>query len=207
MIRHGVAWQEPFHWWGPPWSAPNPVSLDQLVAGGTLSAAEAEWLARHVAEGGSLLVAAGPSGAGKSTLAAALAAIVPDSRQKTYLRGEYESFEWIAESASTLTILVNEISDHLPVYAWGSVARAVFQLVEAGAQVIATAHASNDVELIRQFGGEPVRATWPQIATLDVVVFLSMRPTTTGIDRRVDGICRWSRGSRSGPPQLAPVEI
>src|SRR5688500_5075877 len=92
--RHGGAsWQEPFHWWGPPWHAPTPRTLTQLTELGMLTEAPAGWLIEHLCDSGSVLVASMPQGAGKSTLAHALVSELPQRRARVYLRGMYEPFD------------------------------------------------------------------------------------------------------------------
>jgi hypothetical protein len=53
------------------------LSVVDLLEAGTLSLAQAAWLAARVAEGSSWLVGARPGGAGKTTVMAALLAMVP----------------------------------------------------------------------------------------------------------------------------------
>ena len=97
----------------------TPTDAD-LIAQGVINAEKVAWLADHVRRGRSVVVAALRSGTGKSTLAHALIAEVDPERSRVYVRGSYEPFDWLASSdPNRTTILVNEISDHLPVYCWG----------------------------------------------------------------------------------------
>src|SRR6185436_9488690 len=122
----GRPWEQPFAWWGPPWARPNLLSLADLIAQGVINAEKVAWLADHVRRGRSVVVAALRSGTGKSTLAHALIAEVDPERSRVYVRGSYEPFDWLASSdPNRTTILVNEISDHLPVYCWGVCAKRV----------------------------------------------------------------------------------
>ena len=61
------SWQQPFHWWGPPWHTPLPMTIAELVSREMLTSEQARWLVAHLQDGGSLLVASMPQGAGKST--------------------------------------------------------------------------------------------------------------------------------------------
>lgn len=205
--RPTVDWQRPFYWWGPPWVQPHPRSLADLVSSAMLTASEAEWLRAHVHAGGSVLVASVPSGAGKSTLAHALAAELPANRQIVYIRGAYESFVWAAADLPSVTILVNEISDHLPIYAWSEVAHRCLALAAAGSQIIATAHADSADDLTALLCEPPVAATHPQVAALDTVVFLYTLPTPSGITRRVRSIERWTMDPETGQAAFKPVPI
>ncbi len=141
-----------------------------------LDEATVERLRRLVRSGGSVVVAAGPSRVGKSTLADALAGELPAETARVYVRGSYETFDFVgaAEAAggTRTALLVNEISPHLPIYLWGQGARRVLGLARYGAQVIATMHADSPEEVIYQLARQPVGATPDEIAALASVVFL-----------------------------------
>lgn len=164
---------QPFHWWGLPWTSPNPRTLAELVEHGTVRPTTAQFLAEHVRRGGSITVAAGASGAGKSTLAHALSAEIPPNRVRVYIRGRYEPFEWLGSTQPcTTTILVNEISPHLPVYCWGEQARTVLQLAVSSYQVVATLHAASIDELRGLLQAPPICASETEVVALNLVVFL-----------------------------------
>ena len=163
-----------------------PLSLANLVAQGVLNADKAEWLADHVRHGGSVVVAALRSGTGKSTLAHALIAEVDPERSRVYVRGSHEPFDWLASSdPNRTTILVNEISDHLPVYCWGGCAKRVLALAANGYQVIATLHADSPASFLALLQSPEIGASAADIVALDIVVFLDI--TASG-ERRVSGI-------------------
>jgi type IV secretory pathway ATPase VirB11/archaellum biosynthesis ATPase len=152
-----------------------------------------------VRDGGSVIVAASPQGAGKSTLAAALIEVLPGYRRKVYLRGMYESFDWV-DSADPMnsTILVNEISPHLPIYAWGETVSGLLALAQTGFQVIATVHADSVEELIAHLASYPVEATASQLAELQIVVFLTVTGVGDHLDRRVGSIVSLALDSATG---------
>lgn len=184
-----ASWQEPFYWWGPLVHAKEPMALADLVESGMLRARQADSLVDHLSGGGSVIVAANPQGAGKSTLAQALIAELPADRVKVYPRGMYEPFDWVDETEpDTTTVLVNEISPHLPVYAWGETLRRLLALAGCGYQVVATAHADTVQELIAQLTAYPIRATAAQIVALDLVVFLEVSGHGDNLERRVGSI-------------------
>lgn len=189
--RRGPSWREPFHWWGPSWHRPQPRSLGELVEDGVLDQATAAGLGLAVQEGGSMVVAAGPSRIGKSTLAGALAAEIPTEIERVYVRGGYETFDFVERAGvGGRVLLVNELSPHLPIYLWGGAARRVLGVAGDGAQMIATIHADSPEEVVYQLARQPVGATPDEIAALGTVVFLGP-PAADGGDRwRVSRIVR-----------------
>lgn len=131
----------PYHWWGDAWSSPIERSLDELVEQGVVSIDIALRLVEVVSAGESVVVVAARSGAGKSTVAHSLTMHIPNTRNKVYVRGFHDQMQWASTIETTsLTILVNEIGDHLPVYLYGNALARAAQLVAAGAQLIGTAH-------------------------------------------------------------------
>ena len=194
-----ASWQEPFRWWGPPWQTPEPRSLTQLVGLEMLSGWQAAWLVDHMATGGSMVVAASPQGAGKSTLAAALIAELPNDRFKVYLRGMYEPFDWVNDSTpQSTTLLVNEISPHLPIYAWGETLRRLLALGEAGYQIVATMHADSVEEAVIQLANYPIEGTVAQFTALSVIVFITVTVANDKVDRRVGSIFSLERDGSTG---------
>ena len=196
----------PFHWWGLPWSPAYPRTLSELVSNGMLPVNVADFLLEHVRSGGSVVVAASQSGAGKSTLAHALLAGITADRIHAYIRGTYESFDWLdATSPYSATLLVNEISPHLPTYCWGESARTVLRLVEQGYQLIATLHAATPAELIGLLRAAPVNASYDQIVALNVVVFLDIFEVRGAFQHRVSSIVRLEQDSATGQIGAIPI--
>jgi hypothetical protein len=153
-----------------------------------------------------MLVASLPQGAGKSTLAHALSGELPDRRLRVYLRGMYEPFDWLSESSpSSTTILVNEISPHLPIYAWGETLRHLLVLSEAGYQVVGTIHADSVEEVVAQLAPYPIQATAAQIAALSVVVFITVAVDGDNMTRHVSSIVSLAVDSASGGLIAIPV--
>lgn len=182
---------QPFHWWGLPWTPPNPRTLSELIEQGMMSDDTARFLKQHVRNGGSIVVAAGAAGAGKSTLAHALTAEIPLDRTRIYIRGTYESFDWLNETdAESTTILVNEISPHLATYCWGESAQIVLRLAAKEYQVIATLHADTVSDLTILLKSRPICASAAQVVALDVVVFLNAVADTEGATRRTVSLVR-----------------
>ena len=171
--RRLPSWRSPFHWWGPTWGRPTRRSLADLTADAVVDPATADALRQHIRAGGSIVVAAGPSRVGKSTLADALAGELPTGTGRVYVRGGYETFDFVHEiDMGRTALLVNEISPHMPVYLWGSGARRVLRMAGEGAQVIATMHADSPDEVVFQLARQPVGATPDEIAAVGMAVFL-----------------------------------
>ena len=155
-----------------------------------------------------MLVASLPQGAGKSTLAHALSGELPEGRVRAYLRGMYEPFDWLSEtSPSTTTILVNEMSPHLPIYAWGETLRRLLVLSEAGYQVIGTIHADSVAEVVAQLAPYPIQGSAAQIAALSVVVFITVAVDGDNIARRVSSIVSLTVDPASGGLIATPVDL
>ncbi len=183
MRDEPIRYDEPFAWWGPGWRAAPAPGIVDLLDDGVLSAAQAARLLALVERRVSLVVAAGPSRAGKTTLLTALAALLPEPTRRIYLRGCYEPFAFLTDPTTIpgeTTLLINEISPHLPVYLWGSGARRALQAGRAGFQLLATAHARTIDELVALLAGPPLRAPLAEVAALQVVALLD-RPA--GSDR------------------------
>jgi energy-coupling factor transporter ATP-binding protein EcfA2 len=166
-------YEEPFFWWGPGWSQPNVVGAERLIAQDVVTAEAMAMLSLLIGQRSSCIVAAGPSGAGKTTLLTSLLAFLPRETRLVYLRGSYESFDFVRETnPATSALLVNELSPHLPVYLWGQGARTAFELALRGYQLLATAHATSIEELIYQLSSYPLRLPSALIAAAQLVVLL-----------------------------------
>jgi hypothetical protein len=135
------ALNRPTSWWGWNWDPPIPMSITELIAAGNMDSRVAAlfWVAME--RGASLLVAADPPHSGKTTTVSALLAFTKPETVVYFTRGEGEPFQLPAVSQEYDTyILVNEMSDHIPVYTWDQNARRVFELVAEGYKVATTMH-------------------------------------------------------------------
>ena len=99
--------------------------------------------------------AAEPPGAGKTTLLTALLPFTRDDTMAYFTRGWGETFDLPPPSDDYPTyILVNEISDHLPVYSWGPYVVRIFGLLEEGYSLCSTVHADTVEGVIEQMRDE-----------------------------------------------------
>jgi energy-coupling factor transporter ATP-binding protein EcfA2 len=201
--RRGQGYDEPFGWWGPVWSQPEPRTIVDLIRDGVLSAEVAALLCELVAQRASIVVAAGPSGAGKTTLLTALLDALPAGTRRVYVRGCYEPFDFFAETDPGATaLLVNEISAHLPIYLWGPGVRRVLTAAQNGYQLAATAHATSIEEFIYSLAGYPLRITADELKAIDLLVLLDAWREPDGIRRSVRQVVTLS--ASSGVRQIEP---
>jgi len=143
---------QPESWWGwHGWDQPQPMTIVEIMQAGTLPPrlAAAFWLGFE--RGASFIFAADPPGAGKTTL---LSSLLPFARPETvvyFTRGWGETFELPPPSDAYPTyMMVNEISDHLPVYSWGPYVVRIFELLAEGYALCSTLHADTVEAVIDQ---------------------------------------------------------
>jgi len=125
----------------------RPLSVAQIIALGSVNAETAGliWL---LLEHGSSLTVAGPTdpqpGVGKTTTLNALLQFLPEGTGLAYMSGMYENFAFTRlpdiQPGNTYA-LCNEVSDHLPIYMWGKVARRYLTLPVQGYHVATSVHA------------------------------------------------------------------
>jgi hypothetical protein len=148
-----------------------------------------------------IVVAAGPSGTGKTALLRALLAFLPVSVEARTIAGVWESWDWLPANEraelgvlvagrdagaterhplgrSNGLIVVPEFSDHLPLYAWGSVARTAIRVTTLGYGLAATVHAESLADVLGTLGGPGIGASTDELAALGLVLIL----------RAVDGL-------------------
>lgn len=125
----------------------RPLSVAQIVALGSVDAETAGliWL---LLECGASLTVAGPTdpqpGVGKTTTLNALLQFLPEGTALVYMSGMYENFAFTRIpdlDPKTTCALCNEVSDHLPIYMWGRIARRYLSLPGKGFRVATSVHA------------------------------------------------------------------
>lgn len=82
-------------WWGYHWAAPQPLSVTQIIASGSLDAELAALLWLLVEGRVPVIVAAEPPLAGKSTTLTALMDFLAPGTRRLFLRGWTEDFSWL----------------------------------------------------------------------------------------------------------------
>lgn len=143
---------QPFAWWGPPeWGSPEPMSIPRLIEAGDLDVRVAAVLWVIMERSPSVIIAAMPRLAGKTTLLTALLDFLSPEMRPIYLRGKYETFDFIPyPDPSAGLLLVNELSDHLPYYLWDEGARGALELLVQGFSLSATMHTDSPEDVAAQ---------------------------------------------------------
>lgn len=162
----------PFAWWGWHWSPPVPMSIVELIEAGTLDRRLAALLWLLIEARRSIILASDPPMSGKTTTLSALLAFVSDDTDLVFLRGMSETFDYTTQTDPRRSyLLVNELSDHLPVYLWGRKATRMFGTLKDGYGVGATMHADDVAGVLAQLTGE-LSLSPDELARLDVIAIM-----------------------------------
>ncbi len=156
------------------------MSIIELIAAGNMDSRVAAlfWIAME--RGASLIIAAEPPHSGKTTTLSALMSFTRPETAVYFTQGQGEPFALPRPSDSYDTyILVNEMSDHIPVYTWDNNARRCFELLAEGYRLGTTMHDVTTEGVLGQLErdlGIPKR----QLANLTFVVpmFIGQRQGT-----------------------------
>lgn len=143
------------YWWH--YDSRRPLSMAQIIAMGSVDTRTAAlvWL---LLEHGASLTVAGPTdpqpGIGKTTTLNALLQFLPEGTALAYMSGMYEDFAFTQlpeiEPARTYA-LCNEVSNHLPIYMWGRVARRYLTLPAQGYHLATSVHADTIADVIAMY--------------------------------------------------------
>ena len=187
---------QPESWWGwHGWNQPEALSIVQIMQAGTLPPrmAAAFWLGME--HGASFVFAAEPPGAGKTTILTALLAFAREETLVYFTRGWGETFDLPPQSEDHATyIMVNEMSDHLPVYSWGPYVVKSFELLAEGYSLATTLHAETVEEVIEQLV-EDNDAAPEHVARLEFVVPMVIETRDGQTLRRVRDVGLLSNGA------------
>lgn len=142
-------------WWH--YDSRRPLSVAQIIALGSVDVYSAA-LAWVLLENGASLTVAGPTdpqpGIGKTTTLNALLQFLPEDTALAYMSGMYEDFAFTQlpdiEPEKTYA-LCNEVSNHLPIYMWGRVARRFLSLPAKGYHVATSVHADTIAEVLQMY--------------------------------------------------------
>jgi flagellar protein FlaI len=199
------ALNEPVSWWGwHGWNHPEPLSIVEILERGTMPAelAAVFWLAME--RGASLIVGADPPSSGKTTILTALLTFMPPRTRAYFTRGWGETFDLPSLDERRATyILVNEISDDLPVYSWGPYVARIFELMAEGYSLGSTMHADTTEEVIEQLEGEGVPRS--NIAHLTFIATLSVGYDGGHAVRRVNDVTLLAPGARPDELRTTPI--
>lgn len=118
------------------------MSIAELIMAGNMSAEVAAMFWVAMEHGASMIIAADPPSSGKTTTLSALMSFTLPDTLVYFTRGAGETFALPPISPEYDTyILVNEMSDHIPVYTWDDHARKTFELISEGYRLGTTMHA------------------------------------------------------------------
>jgi type IV secretory pathway ATPase VirB11/archaellum biosynthesis ATPase len=146
------------------------MSIAELITAGNMSAELAAMFWVAMEKGASLILAADPPHSGKTTTLSALLAFTLPNTLVYFTRGVGETFTLPPPTDDYHTyILVNEMSDHIPVYTWDDHARRAFELLHEGYQLGTTMHADTVEGVIQQLEGD-LRIPKRHVAGLTFIV-------------------------------------
>jgi hypothetical protein len=157
----------------------RPLSIAQIIALGSVDAETAAlvWL---LLEHGASLTVAGPTdpqpGIGKTTTLNALLQFLPEGTALAYMSGMYENFSFTRLpdiDPATTYALCNEVSDHLPIYMWGRVARRYLSLPARGYHIATSVHADTIDDVLYLYRHE-LRLNAEDIRRLGLVVNIGL---------------------------------
>ena len=133
------------------------LSMAEIIALGSVDA-ETAGLVWLLLEQGTSLTVAGPTdpqpGIGKTTTLNALLQFLPEGTGLAYMSGMYENFAFTRRSdvdPATTYALCNEVSDHLPIYMWGRIARRFLTLPAQGYHVATSVHADTIQDVMHMY--------------------------------------------------------
>ena len=165
------------YWWH--YDSRRPLSVAQIIALGSVDAKTAAlvWL---LLEHGASLTVAGPTdpqpGIGKTTTLNALLQFVPEGTALAYMSGMYEDFSFTQRSdidPTSIYALCNEVSDHLPIYMWGRVARRYLTLPTLGYHIATSVHADTIDDVIDMYQHD-LRVSTEDVRRLGLVVNIGL---------------------------------
>ena len=142
--------------------------------------------------------------AGKTTALSALVDFLPDDTTGIFVRGWWEEYDWLDEiEPGTGYLLINEMSDHLPIYVWGRAARGALMLAGKGWGLGATMHADSLPEALDALRTH-LGATDVDLAGITIYLQYSAYATPAGMYRRIEEAWHLRLGEDG---TLAPIRL
>jgi hypothetical protein len=176
----------PEGWWGYHWEPPNPMSAVELIGTPTIDSRLMATLWAVVSRRRSVMLSSEAPQAGKTTLLSALVDFLPDDTTGIFVRGWWEEYDWLDEiEPGTGYLLINEMSDHLPIYVWGRAARGALMLAGKGWGLGATMHADSLPEALDSLRTS-LGATDADLAGMTLYLQYSAYATPAGMYRRIE---------------------
>ncbi|MGI8659101.1 MAG: hypothetical protein ACR2K4_10120 [Candidatus Limnocylindria bacterium] len=176
----------PEGWWGYHWAPPTPMSAVELIGTPTVDTRTMAMLWAVVSRRRSVMLSSEAPQAGKTTALSALVDFLPEDTTGIFVRGWVEEYDWLDEiPAGTGYLLINEMSDHLPIYVWGRAARGALILAGKGWGMGATMHADSLPEALDALRGQ-LGATDVDLAGMTIYLQYSAYQTPGGVYRRIE---------------------
>lgn len=198
----------PEGWWGYHWAPPTPMSAVELIGTPAFDTRLMATLWAVVSRRRSVMLSSEAPQAGKTTALSALVDFLPDDTTGIFVRGWWEEYDWLDEiEPGTGYLLINEMSDHLPIYVWGRAARGALVLAGKGWGLGATMHADSLPEALATFRNE-LGATDVDLAGLTIYLQYSAYATPSGMYRRVEEAwhLRLDASGTLAPARLGAIE-
>ena len=198
----------PEGWWGYHWAPPTPMSAVELMATPAFDSRLMATLWAVVSRRRSVMLSSEAPQAGKTTALSALVDFLPDDTTGIFVRGWWEEYDWLDEiEPGTGYMLINEMSDHLPIYVWGRAARGALILAGKGWGLGGTMHADSLPEAIEALQTQ-LGATDADLAGLTIYLQYSAYLTPAGMYRRVEEAwhLRLDETGRLAPVRLAALD-
>ena len=183
-----AAWFDRFPegWWGYHWAPPRPMSAVELIGTPTIDSRLMATLWAVVSRRRSVMLSSEAPQAGKTTALSALVDFLPDDTTGIFVRGWWEEYDWLDEiEPGKGYLLINEMSDHLPIYVWGRAARGALILAGKGWGLGATMHADSLPEALESLRSS-LGATDADLAGLTIYLQYSAYATPSGMYRRIE---------------------
>ena len=204
------AWVDRFPegWWGYHWAPPQPLSAVEIVGSGALDQRLMATLWAVVSRRKSVMLSSEAPQAGKTTTLSALVDFLPPQTVGVFLRGWFGDFSWTDEVGPDRGyLLINEMSDHLPIYVWGRSARTALRLAGTGYGLGGTMHADSLPEAVATLKDE-LGATDTDLAGITIYLQWSAYQTPAGMYRRVEEAwhLRLDEAGTLAPVRLAAIE-
>ena len=198
----------PEGWWGYHWTPPTPMSAVELIGTPTIDSRLMATLWAVVSRRKSVMLSSEAPQAGKTTALSALVDFLPDDTTGIFVRGWWEEYDWLDEiPEGTGYLLINEMSDHLPIYVWGRAARGALELAGRGWGMGATMHADSLPEALEQLRRR-LHSTDADLAGMTVYLQYSAYLTPAGMYRRVEEAwhLRLDEAGTLAPVRLGAIE-
>ena len=197
----------PEGWWGYHWAPPRPMSAVELIGTPTIDSRLMATLWAVVARRRSVMLSSEAPQAGKTTALSALVDFLPEDTTGIFVRGWWEEYDWLDEiPAGRGYLLINEMSDHLPIYVWGRAARGALMLAGKGWGMGATMHADSLPEALDALRGS-LGATDADLAGMTIYLQYSAYATPDGMYRRIEEAwhLRLNEGGALAPVRLGAI--